>query len=159
VDKKAIFTEILRELKREFATMATSALEAKVAATHEESKAEDKYDTRGLEASYLAGAQAVRAQAIRKSITILEKLEIRNYLPTDAIGSTALVTLECDGKNYMYFLLPDSGGIRVQVNGATVTTLSLESPLGEQLINKKVGDEFQFSVGGNEREYTIQSIS
>ena len=36
------------------------------AATNEESKAENKYDTRGLEASYMAQAQSLRVSELKK---------------------------------------------------------------------------------------------
>ncbi|MEZ4872724.1 MAG: hypothetical protein R2827_10915 [Bdellovibrionales bacterium] len=51
IEKSRIIQNIVEELKREFHTLAENAMEAREAAISEESKAENKYDTRGLEAS------------------------------------------------------------------------------------------------------------
>lgn len=41
-------------------------------ATHEESRPEDKYDTRGLEAAYLASGQAKQAAEAKRAIAQYE---------------------------------------------------------------------------------------
>ncbi|NBU22139.1 hypothetical protein EBS43_12140, partial [bacterium] len=61
IQKSQILASIVQKLNHELQTIELSAQAALEAATHEESKAEDQHDTRGLEASYLARAQASRA--------------------------------------------------------------------------------------------------
>ena len=56
--KQKLIEAILLELESELSVLADAAKAAHLAATHEESVAEDPHDTRGVEASYLAGAQA-----------------------------------------------------------------------------------------------------
>jgi hypothetical protein len=68
VDKTQIVAAIRAELERELAVIAKAAEDAQRAATHEESKPENEYDTRGLERSYLARGQAQRAAEIQRSI-------------------------------------------------------------------------------------------
>ena len=60
-DKQAIIDRLVEKLQSEAEALVRAAQAAHEAATHEESRAEDHHDTRGLEASYLAGAQAQRA--------------------------------------------------------------------------------------------------
>ncbi|MDB6057872.1 MAG: hypothetical protein JWO95_1716, partial [Verrucomicrobiales bacterium] len=48
-------------------------------ATHESSKAESKYDTRGLEAAYLAGGQARAAKEIIDAIKLYEAMKPRDF--------------------------------------------------------------------------------
>ena len=79
MNKKALIELVLIELKRQHQTLFNSALEAKSAATDEESKAENKYDTRGLEASYLAGAQAKRTTELEETIKV-----ISDFLKTES---------------------------------------------------------------------------
>jgi hypothetical protein len=53
--------EALREkVRQELQAVEEAALASHHAATHEESRSEDKHDTRSIEAGYLAGAQAQR---------------------------------------------------------------------------------------------------
>src|SRR5271166_936883 len=66
-------------------------------ATHESNKAESKYDTRGLEAAYLAGGQARQAKEILDAITLYEGLALKDFAPGEPIDLTALVELDTDG--------------------------------------------------------------
>lgn len=159
MDKSRILHEIIRELRREFMTLTTSAMEAREAATSEESKAENKYDTRGLEASYLAGAQAERARAARIAIDQFQRLEVKKFDSDTPIGATALVeTRTEDGVTKWYLLLAMKGGITVEVEGQAVITLSLESPLGRELNTRRTGDSFNLIVKNESKEYEIIQV-
>ncbi|MCB0350294.1 MAG: GreA/GreB family elongation factor, partial [Bdellovibrionales bacterium] len=154
-----ILKEIIRELRREFMTLATSAMEAREAATSEEAKAENKYDTRGLEASYLAGAQAERARDVRKTLDQFQRLEVKKFDPDTPIGATALIeTRSGDNPPKWYFLLAMKGGITVEVGGQSIMTLSLDSPLGQELKSRRTGDIFNFKVKNEDREYEIVQV-
>ena len=61
MDKRKIIEAIRRQLEKDLNVLKEAALIAYEAATNEESKPENEYDTRALEASYIAGAQAKRA--------------------------------------------------------------------------------------------------
>jgi hypothetical protein len=63
-------------------------------ATHESSKAESKYDTRGLEASYLARGQSKQAAELEAAIAEFEKLPAKKFAAGEPIGLGALVELE-----------------------------------------------------------------
>ena len=78
--------------------------------THESSKAENKYDTRGLEAAYLAGGQARQAKEISDSLKLYETMTPRDFAPGEPIDLTALVELDTNGARASYFIGPRSGG-------------------------------------------------
>src|SRR5689334_15606079 len=61
LNKLRLIEEIITALEAELANYARSARAAHAEATDEQSKAENKYDTRGLEASYLARGQSRQA--------------------------------------------------------------------------------------------------
>ena len=58
--KSTLLEKIRMELKASLEGLTKAALDAHAAATDPGSKAESKYDTRSLEASYLAAGQAGR---------------------------------------------------------------------------------------------------
>ena len=58
MDKSALRSSILRQLEADLALQTRAALTSRDEATSEESKAQNKYDTRGQEAAYLAEGQA-----------------------------------------------------------------------------------------------------
>ena len=109
-------------------------------ATHEESKPENKYDTRGLEASYLARAQSERVLDLKDLRSVIENLKIRDFTASQPIAITALVQLESNNKNIWILLLPKGGGQSFLCDSISVKVITPESPLGAQLIGKTVDE-------------------
>ena len=156
--KATLIEQIILRLKQEFDTLMEAAKAAHQAATHEESKAEDQYDTRGLEASYLAGAQAARAAALEKQIAGFKFLKVRDFSKDESIAPGALVELEVSGRRTTVFLIPQGGGFALQVEGRTIQVITPEAPLGEALVGRKVGDVVEIEAQGAIREYEVCAI-
>ena len=152
--KKKLLAQILEELERERQTLIQAAQVAHEAATHEESKAEDKYDTRGLEASYLAGAQAKRAMDLEKIIFDLSHLEISSS--NTNIRVTALVKLRLnDEKVSKVFLVPHGAGITLEAGKEKIQIVTPSSPLGQELIGRSEGDEFEIVLAKQKQSFEI----
>jgi hypothetical protein len=64
VNKQFLIQKVLAALAAELSGYERSARAAHAEATDEQSKAENKYDTRGLEASYLARGQSRQAAEV-----------------------------------------------------------------------------------------------
>ncbi len=64
MDKQAIVQQVIERLGLELQAPEQAARVAHETATHEENIAENKYDTLGLEAAYLAAGQARRVEEI-----------------------------------------------------------------------------------------------
>lgn len=139
-----IFT---RHLQDELEALITAAKATYEAATHEESKPENEYDTRGLEASYLAGAQAKRVSEIRDVINQFHTLEFKDFAPTDSVLSTALVDVSINNKKSTLFIMPKGGGVTLQLEDRSVQIVTPQSILGEAIWGSKAGDEVEYEVG------------
>lgn len=140
--KHLLVVQGLRALVRD--TLATSlaiAAAARDEAAHAESKAENKYDTRATEASYLAAGQAVRVASLQRLAAFFDQLGA-DVLVDDAVaGLGALVGVEdAEGAVLWCFLAPDGGGITVAVEGVDVRIVTRDSPLGAALVGAAVGD-------------------
>src|SRR5690242_21866202 len=94
--KTEILARIVEALHNHLAVLEKAARAAHTEATHESSKAENKYDTRGLEAAYLAGGQARQAREIQESIKVYETLPLKEFGANEPIDLSALVELESD---------------------------------------------------------------
>ena len=140
---------MIRKLEEELAALTHAARVAHEAATHEENKAEDQYDTRGIEASYLAGAQAKRADEIQRTI-----LYFRNTATTEA----KLVRVLSAGRAENYLVARLGGGLSVSLDGTKYLVITPESPLGSELVSAKAGDEVEIDVRGSSRTYAIRSV-
>lgn len=155
--KKELVVAIIAQLNQDLDVFMSAAESARVAATHEESQAEDQYDTRGLEASYLAGAQARRVLEIQQLIYSFEHLELRRYTADMTIGPSALVEFESNNKKSLCFIVP-KGGTHVDFDGKSIQLVTPASLLGGELINRKAGDEFEVEIAGKLREYKVLSV-
>jgi transcription elongation GreA/GreB family factor len=159
MNKRNLIDGILELLSKELEQMTRSALVAHEEATHAESKAEDRHDTRGLEASYLAGAQAARASEIQRLITLFRFMHLPEYQSGDLIGPGALVELDLNGRRSCYFLVPQGGGLSLQHEGKPVRVITPQAPLGEALLGRSVGTTIQVEGGTVTREYHVVGIS
>ena len=140
VGKSDLIAKILEGLKEQFERMKLAATDAKNAATDEDSRAESKYDTRGLEASYLAAGQAEQAEELAESIQTFEGLNLPNFEESDAIEAGALVEADLDGELVFYLLAPGAGGFTCEYLGCDLTVLAPGSPLRNKLEGRHAGD-------------------
>jgi hypothetical protein len=158
VDKQHLIQKIVAHLEQELVALKEAAMATYEAATNEESKPENEYDTRGLEASYLAGAQAKRVGEVEELIFIYKDLKVRSFSPDEAIASTALVEVSLNKKRSWVFIMSKGGGTMLQVDGLAVQIVTPSSPLGEALLGLRVGDTAVVEAGDKVREYEILSV-
>jgi transcription elongation GreA/GreB family factor len=158
MNKTQLVKHIIANLSESLDLLEKAARASHAEATHESSKAENKYDTRGLEAAYLAGGQARQAKEILDSIKVYESLTIRDFSPREQIDLTALVELDSDGTRSMYFLGPKNGGLEVEFQGRDVTVLTPQSPLGQGLMGKTSGQRWTAKLGGATVKHQIISV-
>jgi transcription elongation GreA/GreB family factor len=162
MDKRRLVDTIQTHLAEELATLVQAAKAAHEAATHDESRAEDQHDTRGLEASYLAGAQAQRAAELQGLLLMWKYLPIREFGPEDVACPAALVELELEHgakkTRAFYFIAPQGGGLITRIDGQAVQVITPNSPIGEALMGKKEGDTVEVETRGATRSYRVISI-
>ena len=111
--KTRLLKQIIASLSESLAVLEKAARSSHAEATHESSKAESKYDTRGLEAAYLAGGQARQAKEILDSIKIYQSLSVKDFAPDAPIELGAVVELDSDGVQSTYFIGPRNGGLEI----------------------------------------------
>jgi transcription elongation GreA/GreB family factor len=158
MDKKRLVQQIVVQLEKDLLALKAAALETYAAATGEESQPENEYDTRALEASYLAGAQAKRVGEAEETLMMYKHLEVRPFSDETPIGPTALVDLELDGKKSLAFITPGGGGLVLNFEGSPVQVLTPKSPLGEALVGLKTGDFAVVDKDKRTLEYEILKV-
>ena len=158
MDKRALIQELIGVARGEIAVLERAARATREAATHEESKPENDKDTRAIEASYLAGAQADRVRDLSRVVNALEFLPLRAFSATDPISSAALVEIDVDGKRAHYFLAPQGGGLRVTIDGVAIQVITPPSPVGRALLGRMAGEIVEVRTEGGVREYEIIAV-
>jgi transcription elongation GreA/GreB family factor len=159
MNKRAIIRKIVEKLAGELEVYFRAAQYARAEATHDQNKAEHKYDTRGLEASYLARGQSRQAAELEAAIDEFEKLATRKFIGGDVIDIGALVELEQGGENAFYFLGPRAGGTEILHDKKEILVITPQSPLGEQLAGRKTGEVLQLKLGHETRAAKIISVA
>src|SRR5258708_435892 len=156
--KAQLIKQIISSLSESLGELDKAARASHEEATHESSKAESKYDTRGLEAAYLAGGQARQAKEILDSIKVYESLVVKEVATDEPIDVAALVEVDSDGIRSTFFIGPRNGGLEIEFGRKAVTVITPQSPLGQNLMGKKAGARWTARVGGSTVKYQIISV-
>ncbi|HEX7859789.1 MAG TPA: GreA/GreB family elongation factor [Verrucomicrobiae bacterium] len=156
--KRKLIQAVVDQLRADLQLYHRAAIAARAEATHEQSKAENKYDTRGLEASYLARGQSRQVAEIEVAIEKFQKLDPREFTSGEPIDVGAVVELTSGKEKNFYFIGPRAGGTEIGFEKREVLVITPESPLGSQLIGKKLGEKHQLEIGGQKQELTISAV-
>ncbi len=151
---------IIRHLREELSRQTTAATMARDEAISEESRAESKWDTHSQEAAYLAEGQAKLAAEIGSSIELYAVLPLPDFTPGALAALGALIEIEAatTRRRSWYFLGPRAGGAQVQFNGHEVLVLTPQSPLGRQLLGRRVGESIAASGRGTGTQQIVAIV-
>jgi hypothetical protein len=158
MNKRALIRKIVAQLAEELQVYFRAASASRTEATHEQSKAENKYDTRGLEASYLARGQSRQAAEIQDSIAAFENLAARHFGDAEPVDLWAFVELETNGEKAAYFVGPRAGGTEIMHDRRTVLVITPESPLGKQIMGRKQGDILKLIIADAQNKCRVNLV-
>ena len=104
--KDRLLSAIRAELRARFDRLTRAAKDAHAAATDPGSKAESKYDTRSLEASYLAAGQARQLEDLARDVSLFDTVALPAFAMDDPIDAGALVEADLHGESTWFLLAP-----------------------------------------------------
>lgn len=146
MNKTVLLRAILAELENDLRRQQAANKQASAGATDGEARAETKWDTCGLESSYLARGHALQFKALAADVGELRTFAVPVFTG-QPIGPGALIEVEQNKEKTLFFLLPCAGGTELCVDGKEVTVITPTSPVGAALLDKKQGDKFSFRAG------------
>lgn len=156
MDKHDIIAALIRDIEQQLAHAQASMRDAQVGATHPDAKAENQYDTRALELTYLAAGLGARVAELRAALAFFHF-----YTPTalrdQAITLGSLVELRDERGDSWYFLAPAGDGTTLLVDGVRVQVITAASPLGRALMEKWLDEEVAMPPP-QKRKYQILQI-
>jgi transcription elongation GreA/GreB family factor len=158
-DKLAVRRALEAALERSLETMANAARITREGATHEDSRAEGDKDMRSTEQSYLARGQAMRVEDIAEQLQRLRVTSFASFDADTAIAIGALVLVEIEDDARAFFVLPYGGGVALDVDGVELTVVTPSSPVGQALLGKKVGDDFEWRQRGELRGCVVVAVA
>ena len=150
--KKRLLEQLIFALECNYNTAISAAQRAHSTATDKANVAENKYDTLGLEAAYLAEGYANRAAECKANVNAAKNLVAVEYTSDDAICVGALVGLvDQDEKPLSLFLAPVSGGVKFMFGEQNIIVITQSSPIGD--------DEFEIGDGLRKKCYLINAVA
>lgn len=157
MNKVEVHQAIRSALLSRFENAKWAAKQAHEAATNEESVAENKYDTFGLEASYLAHGQSQRVIECEKDWQLFQRKEVVDSFGKVGLWSLVeLVSIDIKPTVIKYFFLsPCAGGLSVEMNDTMIFLVTPSSPVGKVLIGKEDGEEVELPQNGLKVAYEI----
>ncbi|MEX0324856.1 MAG: transcription elongation factor GreAB [Puniceicoccaceae bacterium] len=144
--KQDILQQLAEHLKAEIQRLQAANKQAAAGATDSESRAESKWDTQGLESSYLARGYAAQFDSMNEQAKLLNEFSPASFTG-QPIDTGALVKCDFDGYRSWVFLLPCCGGTELMVEDEEVTVVTPESPLAGALVGRQAGDAYQLPNG------------
>ena len=114
-----------------------------------------RYDTFREEAEYRTTAFGVQATKLQEAIRKLNQL-LRVNPQTDGkiVAGSIVKVLSENGDTKQYLPVPDGGGFKAE----DVLTVNMQSPIGQALIRKELGDEVLLLNGGKNALYTVIEV-
>lgn len=159
MDKFLLQQQVLQRLAEDLLQAEQAVRAAHETATHEENIAENKYDTLGLEAAYLATGQARRADAIRQALAHWRQFRPLPYDASKGIQLGALVCLvDADDRQQQLFLGPAGGSMQLLSGAQRVQVISCDAPLGKAMLGKCEGDEVSLQVATSRQQFEVLRV-
>lgn len=159
MDKFSLQQQVLQRLAEDLLQAEQAVRTAHETATHEENIAENKYDTLGLEAAYLATGQARRADTIRQALAHWRQFRPLPYDASKGIQLGALVCLvDADDQQQQLFLGPDGGSMQLLSGAQRVQVISCDAPLGRAMLGKCEGDEVSLQVATSRQQFEVLRV-
>lgn len=137
--KTDLLAHIRQQLRTQLERLESAARDAHAAATDPDAKAESKYDTRSLEASYLAAGQARQLEELAEDLRLLEGFEPIDFDIESAVAAGALVEVMKEDETEYFFLVPAAGGLTVRHHDREITLLTPSSRLYQSLLGGSMG--------------------
>jgi len=157
IRKPDILASIIARLQADLLMLERAVAMAHDTATHADCLGSSKYETMGLEASYLAQGQGTRLLEVEGSLEYFKRLRLTES--ATVIGLSSLVVLDDEQNNRQWlWLAGEAGGLKVQYGEMTITVITPKSPLGRALFAKPAGQAFEINIAGNTRCYEISAV-
>lgn len=157
-NKKEILSLFVAEIESKIEVIINAAEQARDTATHSESVAKSKYETFGLEASYLAHGQSLRAEQLMGQLQELKQTQLIQFQADDAISIGALVELVNQDQMARWVFLTNKANTQVSYNSKIISAISIDSPLAQALLGQRLDEEVVLNIAGDEVIYEITAI-
>lgn len=162
MDKEKVVSAVLKELEKKKLELQDSVENFRKSAGEQSKSIESWSDSSRAQFNMMAGAIQNEVKVIETATVFLKTFENNRG---GVVGMGSLIVVKEGGQDKFFFVVPEgSGGFTVKVDGKEVLVIASTSPIGNALIDKKIGETAVFSaqggsaLGGNDKSFEIVSI-
>lgn len=145
--KNKIINMIIVKMRNELSKLKEASLTTRKYSQSDDLKNEGKYDTRAVEAKYLAEAQEIRVKQLEAELKI-----ISNFTPLE--HKTVQIGSLVEFQNQLHLIIPISGQGKFTVEGICTKTLSNKTDIFDTIKDLETGDEFEHPISAKELHIT-----
>lgn len=154
--KKKIKENLIKILESELHEIETAALNLRAYANADDIKSEGKYDTRAIEATYMAQAQQVRVDELKLDLQMIKEVDVEHLSNHIELG--CLARIKQNNLSKLYFISSALGGTILNIDSQVILVISVFSPLGNEALSLNAGDTFEVETPKENRTYLIEEI-
>ena len=156
INKADILALIIRQIEKDISIAEQAVAIARDTATHKDCLGSSKYETMGLEASYLAQGQGTRLLELERALAYFKQTTLQASTSVE-LGAYISLNDENDKPTYLW-MAADAGGLKINYHQQTITVITPKSPLGKAILGKTTGDAFSLKIMAKEQYFKISSI-
>jgi transcription elongation GreA/GreB family factor len=158
MDKKIIIEKIIKRLKKRLKSLEKSIQETQKAVISAPSAMQSWSDTSRFQFRSQIAKLQPQATQLKNCIKKLQKLDVSRKPEKAELG--VLIKIKKGDKILFYFICPPGSGAEIlKLNKSQVTAISVNSPLAQKILNKKVGDKIKLEDQKRFQQISILQIS
>ncbi len=165
IDKEPFLRALRESFEQQLGIARRAATDAKQAAATLATESEKREDGRvALEFGSLSKGQTFRALRAREELEALERFTKQGLARFDrktpiALGAMVDIRMH-DDEERTFFLLPVGAGTELSGPGGDgfVSVITPSSPVGKELVGKRVGESIDVTIKGDSHEWRVVDI-
>jgi transcription elongation GreA/GreB family factor len=161
MDKQALIDQIVTRLRDSAAVAHRAWHDATIEAREGATPAEKREDARvALEQGGLARGQSTRASQADAQLCIIEKFRSSPLPASKRVALGAIVEVEDEQQGRTFFLAPVGAGMELTGpdGDGILSVVTPQSPIGQAVFGRRVGETVEIVVAGEPREWTITFV-
>jgi transcription elongation GreA/GreB family factor len=160
--KNDIREAVVQKLRRDVQNLTEGLQRARQEVIDSPGRMQTRYDSSRTELAWVADGLAKRLDEAQRALRNMEAIRLdvpRSHVEVGALAMVADGDVPAVAHANFYMLVPNGGGMEVSVDGARITVISPESPLGRALLGASAGSVVMIRLGSEKRRLMVVDVA
>lgn len=156
-NKKKLIKSIIENFEKQSKIFKNGMKRAKINAIEAPGRMQSRYDTAKEEEGALYNALQIRYLILQDSIKEIKGIKLDRCVSV-RVGALIRVEIMEEKSQFIFFLIPKSGGDSIKIGNTKITFISIDSPMGKALYKRKKNDIASLILPTNQKVMKILDI-